>query len=67
MHVDYYMLTMIFHDGALPGYSANVSCLPEPDFCFITLASGDSTFFNASLVTAIQTLVNLPAPSTAPA
>jgi CubicO group peptidase (beta-lactamase class C family) len=64
--VDYYMLTMIFHDGALPGYSANMSCLPEPDFCFITLASGDGAFFTTSLVTAIQTLVDLPAPSTAP-
>jgi CubicO group peptidase (beta-lactamase class C family) len=65
-HVDHYMLTMIFHDGALPGYSANMSCLPEPDFCFITLASADGAFFNASLVRAIQTLVDLPAPSTAP-
>ena len=64
--VDYYALTMIGHDGALSGYSANISCLPQPDFCFITLASGDGAFFITSLVTAIRTLVDLPAPSTAP-
>ncbi len=64
--VDYYALKFIGHDGALTGYSANVSCLPEPDFCFVTLASGDGAFFISSLVTAIRTLVDLPVPSTAP-
>jgi len=64
--VDYYALRMIGHDGALSGYAANVSCLPERDFCFITLASGDGAFFISSLVTAIRTLVDLPAPSTGP-
>ena len=64
--VKYYGLTSIGHDGALAGYSANVSCLPQVDFCFISLASGDNAFFINSLVTAIQTLVDLPAPSTPP-
>jgi len=64
--VSYYALTMIGHDGALPGYSANMSCLPQVDFCFITLASGDNAFFIQSLVTAIETLVDLPTPSTPP-
>lgn len=60
--VGYYPLTLLNHDGALAGYSANLSCLPARDFCFISLASGDNAFFNASLVTAIATLVDLPAP-----
>ena len=59
-------MTTITHDGALAGYSANLSCLPQVDFCFVTLASGDNAFFYQSLVTAIQTLVELPAPSTPP-
>jgi CubicO group peptidase (beta-lactamase class C family) len=63
---NYYQLAFIGHDGALAGYSANWACLPQPDFCFITLASGDNAFFIKSLVTAIQTLVDLPAPSTPP-
>lgn len=58
----YYALRLLTHDGALAGYSANLSCLPQRDFCFISLASGDNAFFNASLVTAIATLVDLPAP-----
>ncbi len=62
----YYPLTALTHDGALAGYSANLSCLPQVDFCFVTLASGDNAFFYQSLVTAIQTLVELPAPSTPP-
>jgi CubicO group peptidase (beta-lactamase class C family) len=62
----YYALTAIGHDGALAGYSANLSCLPQADFCFVTLASGDDAFFINSLVTAIETLVDLPAPSTPP-
>jgi CubicO group peptidase (beta-lactamase class C family) len=62
----YYALTLIGHDGALAGYSANLSCLPQADFCFVTLASGDGAFFINSLVTAIETLVDLPAPSTPP-
>ena len=51
---------LLAHDGALAGYSANLSCLPERDFCFISLASGDGAFFTSSLVTAIATLVELP-------
>ena len=62
----YYPLQLLTHDGALAGYSANLSCLPERDFCFISLASGDNAFFNASLVTAIATLVDLPAPVSPP-
>ena len=62
----YYPLRLLTHDGALAGYSANLSCLPERDFCFISLASGDNAFFNASLVTAIATLVDLPAPVSPP-
>ncbi len=64
--VSYYAVKMVAHDGALAGYSANLSCLPELDFCFVTLASGDNAPFVRSLVTAIQTLVQLPASSTAP-
>jgi hypothetical protein len=64
--IRYYAMTLLGHAGALPGYSANLTCLPEADFCFVTLASGDEAFFNNSLVTAIKTLVDLPAPSTAP-
>ena len=60
--VAYYPLKLLTHDGALAGYSANLSCLPERDFCFISLASGDGAFFRSSLVTAISTLVDLPAP-----
>jgi len=62
----YYPLQLLTHDGALAGYSANMSCIPERDFCFISLASGDNAFFNASLVTAIATLVALPAPVSPP-
>jgi CubicO group peptidase (beta-lactamase class C family) len=62
----YYPLKLLTHDGALAGYSANLSCLPERDFCFISLASGDGAFFTGSLVTAIATLVDLPAPVTPP-
>jgi CubicO group peptidase (beta-lactamase class C family) len=62
----YYALTFIGHDGALTGYSANWACLPQVDFCFVALASGDGAFFVNSLVTAIQTLVDLPAPSSPP-
>jgi CubicO group peptidase (beta-lactamase class C family) len=62
----YYALTFIGHDGGIPGYSANWACLPQVDFCFVTLASGDGAFFIRSLVTAIQTLVDLPAPSAPP-
>ena len=64
--VGYYALKIVAHDGALPGYSANLSCLPEVDFCFITLASRDNALFVRSLVTAIQTLVQLPPPSAGP-
>jgi CubicO group peptidase (beta-lactamase class C family) len=60
--IAYYPLKILTHDGALPGYSANLACLPERDFCFISLASGDGAFFINSLVTAIATLVDLPAP-----
>ena len=62
----YYPLRVLFHDGALTGYSANLACLPERDFCFISLANGDGAFFNNSLITAIATLVDLPAPVAAP-
>ena len=62
----YYPLTALTHDGSLAGYSANLSCLPQVDFCFVTLANGDDAYFYQSLSTAIQTLVELPAPSTPP-
>lgn len=64
--VSYYKLKFLTHDGALAGYSANLSCLPEQDFCFVTLANGDDADFIGSLVTAISTLVDLPAPSPPP-
>jgi CubicO group peptidase (beta-lactamase class C family) len=62
----YYPLTRLTHDGAIPGYSANLSCLPARDFCFISLASGDGAFFTNSLTTAITTLVQLPPPAAPP-
>ncbi len=66
MPVSYYRLKFLAHDGAPAGYSANLSCLPEESFCFVTLANGDGADFIGSLVTAISTLVDLPAPSAPP-
>jgi CubicO group peptidase (beta-lactamase class C family) len=62
----YYPLKILTHDGGIPGYSANLACLPERDFCFISLASSDGALFINSLLTAITTLVDLPAPVAPP-
>lgn len=62
----YYGLKLLWHDGAIAGFSSYLACLPERDFCFISLASGDGASFQNSLVTAIETLVDLPAQTTPP-
>ncbi len=62
----FYRAKMLSHGGAISGFTASIACVPDLDFCFITLANGDAGAFQRSLVTALSTLAHLPPPSAAP-
>jgi len=59
-------LTLISHAGALPGFSSELSYVPECDLGFVTLANTDGGYFGDSLEVALETLCDLPAPLAAP-
>ena len=62
----FYDIVRVMHPGALPGYSSDFELFPGLDFGFITLANGDGAYFNRSLEVALETLADLPAPTTPP-
>lgn len=62
----HYPLRIVGHDGAIAGFSAEIETIPERDFAIVFLANTDDAYFQNSFATAIQTLVELPAPTTAP-
>ncbi len=64
--LDYYEVPRISHAGALHGFSADVYYFPSVDFGLITLANADGAYFQKTLEVALETLVELPAPSTPP-
>jgi len=63
---DFYLLKLVSHDGAIPGYSAEIFFVPEFDFGFITLANSDGAYFTDTLVTAVTTLNTMPSRSEPP-
>lgn len=62
----HYPLRIVGHDGAISGFSAEIETIPERDFAIVFLANTDGAYFQNSFATAIQTLVDLPAPTAAP-
>ncbi|MFT3776413.1 MAG: serine hydrolase domain-containing protein [Minicystis sp.] len=57
-----YPLHVVSHTGAIPGYSASFSLIPEQGFALITLANTDDAYFEDSFEVAVDTLTELPAP-----
>jgi CubicO group peptidase (beta-lactamase class C family) len=64
---DYYRVPVWAHGGNTLGYTSTFFVLPEQRFAISILSNGRSDDFTQSVVTAIATLVDLPAPSTPPA
>jgi len=62
----FYPLGLVGHSGAIPGFSAEIETVPERDFAIVFLANTDGAYFQNSLATALKTLIDLPAPVTAP-
>ncbi len=58
----FYNVFVVTHNGAIPGFSANVWYVPELDFGFVTLANVDGAYFEASFAGAVQALCELPEP-----
>lgn len=63
---DFYDITVISHNGAIAGFSSELSFVPECDLGFVTLANTNGGYFSDSLEVLIETLCDLPAPVTAP-
>ncbi len=63
---DWYDVPMVTHDGAMPGFSSEVTYLPEQGFGLIILSNTDGAYYGGALSTALATLVDLPAPVTGP-
>ncbi len=62
----FYDITIIMHDGAMPGYSSSVYVVPELGFGFISLANTDyAQIFNA-FVFALSRYADLPEASQGP-
>jgi CubicO group peptidase (beta-lactamase class C family) len=62
----YRALKTISHGGDIAGFSADIVCIPALDFCLISLANGTSAHLARGVLSALQTLITLPAPSTMP-
>lgn len=52
---------LVSHDGAIPGYSARMTIVPESRFAFITLASTDGAYFQQATDEALTSFASLPA------
>lgn len=63
---DYRATKFVQHGGDIPGFAATLCYAPELRFGFIGLASTDGARLRKSMVTALETLAPLPAPSTPP-
>jgi CubicO group peptidase (beta-lactamase class C family) len=63
---DFYEITIISHGGAINGYSADLYWLPDQDVGIVILANTDGAYFNQSVLTALLTLADLPAPTAGP-
>jgi CubicO group peptidase (beta-lactamase class C family) len=63
---EFYDLQSRSHGGATEGYSANVTCYQELDFCMVTLASAENAYFPESRAVALRTLNELPPRSPTP-
>lgn len=62
----YYVIDEVSHGGDINGFAADVFMIPSKDFAFIALSNADGAHFGKSYATALQTLVDLPAPSALP-
>lgn len=63
---DFYDLRVVQHDGAMPGFSAELYYVPELDVGFVTLANADGAYFYRSFATLLHTVADLPSPVAAP-
>lgn len=59
-------MKVVTHDGAIPGYSAELWYVPSLRFGFVAMASTDGAYFVQSFITALNTLTTLPTATTAP-
>jgi CubicO group peptidase (beta-lactamase class C family) len=63
----YFPTPLVWHNGALPGFSAEMYLVPSSGFAFIAFANADDAYFKTSVVTALTSFAQLPAPAaTAP-
>jgi CubicO group peptidase (beta-lactamase class C family) len=62
----FYTIPLVQHGGDIPGFAADLTIVPSLHFGFIAMANADGAHFTSSLVTAITTLNDLPAPATPP-
>ena len=62
----YRALQVVHHGGDIAGFAADVACIPDLDLCFVSLANSNAVHLSNSIVVGLQTLANLPAPSTMP-
>jgi CubicO group peptidase (beta-lactamase class C family) len=62
----YRSLKVVLHAGDIPGFSADISCLPALDFCMIALANANSAHFQNSAIVGLNTLLDLPPADTMP-
>ncbi len=62
----FYTIPLVQHGGDIPGFAADLTIIPSLHFGFIAMANADGAHFTKSLVTAISTLNELPAPATPP-
>jgi CubicO group peptidase (beta-lactamase class C family) len=62
----YRALKTVGHGGDIPGFAADIVCVPPLDACVVALASGTGAHLSNSLAVALQTLTNLPPPSAMP-
>ena len=62
----YRALKLVHHGGDIAGFAADIACVPDLDFCVVSLANSNAAHLSSSMVVALQTLTSLPAPSPTP-
>ena len=63
---NWYDVPMVTHDGAMPGFSSELTYLPEQGFGLVILSNTDGAYYSSSLSLALATLVELPDPVSGP-
>jgi CubicO group peptidase (beta-lactamase class C family) len=53
----WFELTTLQHNGAIPGYAAEVITVPAHDFVLVTLAAGDGAYFGETTAKALAELL----------